>query len=94
MQRITHLLVALIYGLTSQVAWAGCADLDSANKWTRIDNHKVVMYRGSTAIALLEIPYCYVNSGSDIRLVKPYVCNWDKIIVDGEVCDIRRVEKL
>ncbi len=94
MKQFTYFLVALIYGLTSTLSWAGCADLSSVTKWSRIDTHKIIMYRGSTAIALIDIPYCYIYTSSDIKLVKDYVCNWDKIIVEGEVCDIRSVEKL
>lgn len=95
MKKTAGLLVACIFGLTTtSVSWAGCADLSSATKWSRIDTHKIMMYRGSTAIALLDIPYCYIYSSSDVRLVKADVCSWDKIIVDGEVCDIRNVERL
>jgi hypothetical protein len=76
------------------MAWAGCADLSGATGWSRIDTHKIIIYRGNSAIALLEIPYCYIYSTSEIRLIKDYVCNWDKIVIDGEVCDIRKVVRL
>jgi len=52
------------------------------------------MYQNNKAIAVLEIPYCTILKSSDIRLVKDTVCNWDKVIVSGEVCDVRKVEKL
>ncbi len=75
-------------------AWAACVNLGTATKWQRIDSHKIIIYRGSRAVALLDIPYCFVYSTSDIRIVKNSVCNWEKIILDGEICDIRRVEGL
>jgi len=94
MKQLTCLLVALFSGFTSSLVWAGCADLSDATKWSKVDTHKIIMYRGSTAIALLDIPYCYFYSSSDIKLVKNNICKWDKIIVDGEVCEIRSVERL
>lgn len=51
------------------------------------------MYQDSKAIAVMEIPYCTILKTSDIRLVKNTVCNWDKIIVSGEVCDVRQLVK-
>ena len=93
-RRIACLSVILFYGLTGSFAWAGCIDLSSATNWSEINTHKIIMYRKSKAIAVLDIPYCTVFKSSDIKLIRDYVCNWDKIIVSGEVCDVRSVEKL
>lgn len=92
MMKRTSLFFSLIISMSSLSGWAGCADLGSITKWVRIDTHKIIMYRGSTAIAMLDIPYCYIYPTSEIKVVNDYVCNWDKIIVEGEVCDIRNVE--
>jgi hypothetical protein len=88
-----HIFV-LFCGLSGSVAWAGCADLSNATNWSDINTHKIIMYQKSKAIAVLEIPYCTILKSSDIRLIKDTVCNWDKVIVSGEVCDVRNVEKL
>ena len=93
-RRIAFLIVVLLFGLSGAPAWADCADLSNVTNWSDINNHKIIMYRNSKAIAVLEIPYCTIQKSSDIRLVKDTVCNWDKIIVSGEVCDVRKVEKL
>jgi hypothetical protein len=74
--------------------FAGCADIGSATSWARVNTHTIIVYRGSTPVALLKIPYCYIYSTSDIRIIKSYVCSWDKIIVDDEICDISKVERL
>jgi len=94
MRKFAFLIFVLFYGLSDAIAWAGCADLSNVTNWSDIDTHRIVMYRNNKAIAVLEIPYCTILKSSDIRLVKDTVCNWDKIIVSGEVCDVRKLEKL
>jgi len=94
MRKFACLFVTLFYLLTGSFAWAACADLSNVTNWSEINTHKIIMYRKSKAIAVLDIPYCTIIKSSDIRLVKDNVCNWDKIIVSGEVCDVRSVEKL
>jgi len=94
MNKSAFLIFALFFGLSGRIAWAGCADLSNTTNWSDIDTHRVVMYQKNKAIAVLEIPYCTILKTSDIRLIKDTVCNWDKIIVSGEVCDVRKVEKL
>jgi|GEM_PF-3555777 len=84
----------LFCGLSTSLVWADCADLSKATNWSDINPHKIIMYQKSKAIAVLEIPYCTILKSSDIRLIKDTVCNFDKIIVSGEVCDVRKVEKL
>ncbi len=91
MRKIACLLVSLAYGLTSSFAWAACADLSDVTNWSNITTHKIIMYRGSKAIAILEIPYCNIYPSSSIGLNKEYICNWDKIIVSGMACEIRSV---
>jgi len=82
-------LAAVIIGLVAVLllpAWAcaDCVDISGA-RWSRVDTHKIILYRYSRAIALLEIPYCYIYSSSEIIIIEDYVCNWDKIMVDDEV---------
>jgi hypothetical protein len=81
----------LVYGLTSSFAWAACADISNATNWSNINTHKIIVYRGSKAIVVLDIPYCDIYPSSGIRLDKEYICDGDKIIVSGTACDIRNV---
>jgi len=91
MRKIACLFVSLIYGLTSSFACAACADLSKVTNWSNINTHKIIMYQGSKAVAILDIPYCDIYPSSSIALDKKYICNWDKIIVSGVTCDIRNV---
>jgi len=94
MSKFVHLIFVLICVLSGSLARAGCADLSSITNWSDIDTHRIVMYQKTKAIAVLEIPYCTILKSSDIRLIKDTVCNWDKIVVSGEVCEVRKLEKL
>jgi hypothetical protein len=94
MSKFAYLIFVLFCVLSGSIAWAGCADLSTSTDWSDIDTHRIVMYQQNKAIAVLEIPYCTIRKSSDIRLIKDTVCNWDKIIVSGEVCDVRKIEKL
>jgi len=94
MNKLAHLIFVLFCALSGSIAWADCADLSNATSWSDISTHRIVMYQKSKAIATLEVPYCSILKSSDIRLIKDTVCNWDKIIVSGEICDVRRLEKL
>lgn len=94
MRKVLIVFVILLVSLVGITAWADCVDLSLATSWARIDLHRIIIYRGRTAIALLEIPYCYVYPTSEIILIEDWICNWDKIIVDDEVCDVRRVTRL
>lgn len=93
MKKLYILLVVLTYGLTSSLAWATCANLSFATKWAPIDSHKIIMYQGDNAIAIIEIPFCNIFSSSDIKLINDVTCTGDKIVVDREACDVRSIEK-
>ena len=91
MGKIACLLISLVFGLTSSMAWGSCADLDNTTNWSNINSHKVIIYRGQKAIAVLDIPYCDIYPSSSIKLDKLYICDGDKIIVSGVACNIRNV---
>lgn len=91
--KFAYLLVSLVFGLASTSARAVCVDLSNATNWSNINTHKIIMYQGSKAIAVLDIPSCDIYPSTNIRLDKPKICNGDNIIVSGVVCKIRNIEK-
>ena len=99
MRKLACLLVSLACGISSSFARAACADLYNASNWSNINTHKIIIYRESKAIAILEIPNCDINASSTVTmdkkytLDKEYICNGDKIIVSGVTCEIRNVTK-
>jgi len=94
MSKPASLFFLLFCVFSGSNAWAGCADLSNSTNWSDIDTHRIIMYQKNRAIAVLEIPHCTILKSSDIRLIKDTVCNWDKIVVSGEVCAVRKIEKL
>ena len=90
--RLGFLTLFMIVAVRS--ADAGCIDMGSARRWSRVDTHTIILYQsGGDALAVVKLPYCYVYPSSRISKLKDYVCTWDKILVDEEVCDVR-IEKL
>ena len=77
--------------LFSTQALADCVSLVSFTDWFAQDTHNVVFYRGSRPLGTLNVPDCSINPSSTIRLSKSYVCDLDKIVIDGEECTIMTV---
>lgn len=73
---------------------ADCADLGSSPNWFLEDSHTIIFTRGSRPIARLTIPDCQMEPSSQVRLVKSYVCNDDKIIIDNQECRIMTLEAI
>lgn len=85
------LLSLAVLLLFSSLALADCVSLVGFTDWFAEDNHNVVFYRGSRPLGTLNIPDCSIKPSSTIRLSKSYVCDSDKIIIDGEECTIMTV---
>jgi hypothetical protein len=73
---------------------ADCANVSGVTGWRYIDSHTIVVYRGTQPIALLKIPWCFIFTTSQIRFLKTFICPWDKILIDGNVCDITDIYNL
>ncbi len=76
----------------SSLALADCVSLASFTDWVAQDTHKVVFYRGTRPLGTLDIPNCFVTPSSAVIIIKSYVCDSDKIIIDGEECTIMAVK--
>jgi hypothetical protein len=70
--------------LFSSLALADCVSLVSFSNWYAQDTHNVIFYRGSRPLGTLNVPDCSINRSSTILLITSYVCDSDKIIIDGE----------
>ena len=91
--KFAYLLVPLVLGLASISARAACVDLSNATNWSNINTHKIIMYQGSKAIAVLNVPSCDIYPSSSIKLDKAYICNGDNIFVSGVACKIHDIER-
>jgi len=73
---------------------ADCADLERYTSWILETSHTIVFYAVQRPFARVEIPNCEIHPLSTIRLLNSYVCNSDKIMIDGISCHIISVELL
>jgi len=89
--KIIFLLSIAMILFSSSPALADCVSLASFTDWFAQDGHNVVFYRGTRPLATLNIPDCSIKPSSTILLTKSYVCDLDKIIIDGEECTIMTV---
>ena len=90
-KKIWILLFFSIFALSANLALADCLDLGSANSWYIEGAHTVVFYRGQRPMARVEVPYCTIYPDSQLRLTKSYMCDSDRIIVDGTPCTIMTI---
>jgi hypothetical protein len=89
--KILVLLSVATFLLSPNPALADCVSLGGFTDWFAEDAHNVVFYRGSRPLGSLNIPDCTINASSSIHLITSYVCDSDKIIIDGEECTIMTV---
>ena len=93
-KKIIVLIILGIFLFLPALVLADCADLGRYTNWVLESEHKIIFYMGVKPIARLEIPDCKIQSSSNLRLLKGYVCESDEIMIDGNTCNIMSLEIL
>ncbi len=70
---------------------ADCLDFSRAKSWSVEGGHTIVFYSGMMPIARVEVPYCRIHPDSQLRITKKYLCDTDRINVDGDTCAISSI---
>ena len=70
------------------IAVSDCMDFGRVTSWYAQDENTIIAYRQNTPIAKIVLQDCTVNSSSNIRLTKSYMCDEDSLIIDGQECAI------
>jgi hypothetical protein len=91
--RKKYMVMVMMFVLVFAV-FADYVSIYGVTSWSRIDSHTIILYRGSTAVAKVEVRYAFIYSTSTIKFTKDYIGPWDEIIIDGESCDITDVKRL
>ncbi len=73
------------------LALADCLDFSKTKSWYVEGRHTIVFYSGMMPIARMEVPYCRILVDSQLRMTKKYMCDTDRIIVDGDTCAISSI---
>ncbi len=75
-------------------ASADCTDLQRYTGWVLETSRSVIFYDGKTPLARVELQDCEIRPSSRIRLLTSYICESDKIEVDGDTCQIITIKVL
>ena len=68
-----------------------CMDLRRSSGFYTMGGHSIIFYSGPLPIGRVEVPYCALSPSSNVRLIRSYVCDGDKIMIDGSECTIMSV---
>jgi len=91
MRKKILILLSFAILLSPNLALSDCVDLGRSTSWYAQGARTIIFYVGPRPIAYVDIWNCTADPSSTIRLVKTYVCDGDKIIVDGDECTIMTV---
>ncbi len=70
------------------LAVSDCTDLGHSTSWYVQDEQTVICYVQNKPVAQVVLQDCTMNRSSNIRLLKNYVCDGDRLLVDGQECTI------
>ena len=81
------LLMGLVV-VTPAIAVCDCVDLSQTSTYYISGAHTIIFYVGRMPRAQVSVPYCTLYSDSNIRLMRGYTCDTDRVVVDGAECMI------
>jgi len=87
-KKIFILLSFSLLLLSPSLALCDCADFTRMTSWAVQGSSTVIFYTGNLPFAQVDLQGCTVDSSSNIRLTKSYVCDSDSIMVNGQECAI------
>ena len=90
-RNILILLCLIILLIIPKAVLADCVHLGGRihggfNSFSLTDGNKIILYSRSVPVAKFDIQDCKIKPTSKIRLLKSYMCDGDKIEIDGERC--------
>ena len=90
-KNILMLLCLGILLVLPNLAVPDCTNFGRVTSWYVQDENTIIAYRQNTPVAKIVLEDCTVNSSSNIRLTKSYMCDEDSLIIDGEECGIMTI---
>ncbi len=88
MKKHRFMLVGLILLVLPSLVLADCVDVTRVTDHYVQGAHDIILYSRMTPVAYVDVPWCNVSPRSSIQLTSGYLCDGDKIIIDGEGCPI------
>ena len=74
--------------LAPSLVMSDCTDFTRMTGWAVLGSHSIIFFAGNSPLATVNLQSCTLDSSSDIRVMKRYVCDSDSIIVNGHECAI------
>ena len=88
MKKKVIILSVLVLLLFPSLVLADCVDVSRATSYYIQGGHDVIVYNRLTPLAYINIPWCNLHSDSSVQLTTGYLCDSDKVIIDGQACDV------
>ena len=89
MRKIVFVLLSFsLLAFFPGVVLSDCTDLGRFTSWTVQGESTIIFYSENLPIAQVVLQDCTVNTSSNIRLVRSYVCDSDSILINGQECSI------
>ncbi len=89
MTRIILVIVSFLFLLSfPNLVLSDCTDFGRVTNWYVQDENTIIFYSQYRPVAKIVLDECTVNSSSNIRFLKTYMCDSDSLLVDGEECSI------
>ena len=74
--------------LVPSLAMSDCADFTRWTGWSVLGSNSMIFFAGNEPLASVNLQTCTVDSSTEIRVLKKYLCDSDSIIVNGQECAI------
>ncbi len=87
-KKVLIILSVFALMLFSNLVLADCVDVSRATSYYIQGGHDVIIYNRLTPLAYVTIRWCNLYSDSSVQLTSGYLCDSDRIIVDGDACPI------
>jgi hypothetical protein len=88
LKKIGVLLSFSILLFFPNLAIPDCADFGRMTSLNVQGSQTIILYNQNSPIAQVKLEHCTVDSSSNIRLTKSYVCDAASVIVKGQECAI------
>ncbi len=88
MKKILLALFGILILSFPKLVLCDCTDFGRVTSWYVKDENTVVFYSQNRPVAKIVLHDCSVNSSSNVRFLKRYLCEDDSLLVDGEECGI------
>ncbi len=89
MRRIIVITMSILVWLFfPNLVLSDCTDFGRVTNWYVQDESTIIFYSQNRPVAKIVLQDCSVNSSSNIRFLKTYICDDDSLLIDGEECSV------